>query len=73
LASDRTAEETSMHPARFLYVPYRISRLPLASLDQRLAHRLGHNSAVRSLTRATLAAVDRVAAVILDERPLRVD
>ena len=62
-----------MHPARFLYVPYRISRLPLASLDQRLARRLGHNSAVRSVTRATLVAVDKVAAAILDEPPLRVE
>jgi hypothetical protein len=62
-----------MHPARYLYVPYRISRLPLATLDQHLARRLGPDSAVRGLTRATLGAVDRVAAAILDEAPLQLD
>jgi hypothetical protein len=62
-----------MHPARFLYVPYRVSRLPLAGLDQRLARRLGRESTVRGLTRAALVAVDRVAAAILNEPPLRVD
>ena len=62
-----------MHPARYLYVPYRISRAPLAGLDQRLARRLGRDSAVRGLTRATLVVVDRAAATIFDEAPLRVD
>ena len=62
-----------MHPARFLYVPYRVSRLPLAKFDQRLARRLGRESAVRGLTRATLVAVDRIAAAVLNEPPLSVE
>jgi hypothetical protein len=62
-----------MHPARFLYVPYRVSRLPLASLDRQLVRRLGRDSAMRGLTRATLVAVDRAAAAILDEAPLGLD
>ena len=62
-----------MHPARFLYVPYRVSRLPLATLDRQLGRRLGRDSAMRGLTRATLGVVDRAAAAILDEAPLGID
>ena len=62
-----------MHPARFLYVPYRVSRLPLVTLDRQFRRRFGRDSAVRGLTRATLAVVDRVAAAVLDEAPLPVD
>ena len=62
-----------MHPARFLYVPYRISRLPLATLDERLARRFGRDSALRAVTRTALVTVDRVAAVVLDEAPIPVE
>jgi hypothetical protein len=62
-----------MHPARFLYVPYRIARLPLAAVDRRLSRHLGGDSPLRAVSRATLNRVDRAAAVLFDETPLRAD
>lgn len=62
-----------IQPSRFLYVPYRISRLPLAALDEQLARRVGRRSAVRSLTRTALGAVDKIAAAVFDEAPLPLD
>ncbi len=60
-----------MQPARFFYVPYRIARLPLAAVDRRLARYLGTESPVRAVSRATLSTVDRAAAAVFDETPLR--
>jgi hypothetical protein len=62
-----------MQASRLLYVPYRISRLPLAMIDAQLARRLGRRSVVRGLTRTTLVTVDRIAAAVFDEAPLPVD
>lgn len=62
-----------MHPARVLYVPYRLARLPLVAVDRRLARYLGRDSALRGLSRTTLRTVDRIAAAVLDEPPLRID
>ena len=62
-----------MQPARFLYVPYRIARLPLAAIDRRLVRHLGRQSPVRGISRTTLVIVDQVAAALFDESPLRID
>lgn len=62
-----------MHPARVLYVPYRMARLPLAAVDRRLARYLGRESAVRGLSRTALRTVDRLAAAVFDEPPLRTE
>jgi hypothetical protein len=62
-----------VHPARFLYVPYRIARLPLAAVDRRLARHLGRQSPVRGISRTTLTIVDHLAAALFDESPLPVD
>jgi len=63
----------SMQPARFLYVPYRIVRLPLVAVDRRLTRYLGNESPLRAVSRATLSTVDRAAAAVFDEAPLRAD
>ena len=62
-----------MQPARILYVPYRIARLPLAAVDRRLTRYLGSSSPLRAVSKATLSTVDRAAAAVFDETPLRVD
>jgi hypothetical protein len=62
-----------VQPARFLYVPYRIARLPLAAVDRRLARHLGTDSPVRGLSLTGLVLVDRVAAALFDEAPLSQD
>jgi hypothetical protein len=62
---------TSVQPARFLYVPYRIARLPLAAVDRRLARHLGSESPLRAVSRVALGTVDRAAAAVFDEAPLR--
>jgi hypothetical protein len=64
---------TSVQPARFLYVPYRIARLPLAAVDRRLARHLGSESPLRAVSRVALTTVDRAAAAVFDEAPLRSD
>jgi hypothetical protein len=60
-----------VQPARFLYVPYRIARLPLAAVDRRLARHLGDASPLRVVSRVALTTVDRAAAAVFDETPLR--
>lgn len=62
-----------MQPARFLYVPYRIARLPLAAVDRRLARHLGADSRLRGLSLTGLVLVDRAAAALFDEAPLSRD
>jgi hypothetical protein len=62
-----------MQPARFLYLPYRLARLPLAEVDRRLARYLGTESPVRAISRATLNTVDRAVAAVFDEQPLRTE
>jgi hypothetical protein len=62
-----------MQPARLLYVPYRIARLPLAAVDRRLTRYFGSDSPLRAVSRATLTTVDRAAAAVFDEAPLRAD
>lgn len=60
-----------MQPARFLYVPYRLARLPLVAADRRLMRYFGSDSALRAVSRATLRTVDRAAGAAFDEAPLR--
>jgi hypothetical protein len=62
-----------MQPARFLYVPYRIARLPLVAVDRRLTRYLGSGSPLRAVSKATLTTVDRAAAAVFDEAPLSSD
>jgi len=62
-----------MQPARFLYLPYRLARLPLAAVDRRLTRHLGSDSLLRAVSRATLSTVDRAAAAVFDEAPLRTE
>lgn len=64
---------SAVHPARFLYVPYRIARLPLAAVDRRVARHLGAESPVRMVSLTGLVLVDRVAAALFDEAPLAHD
>jgi hypothetical protein len=59
-----------MQPARFLYVPYRLARLPLVAVDRRLTRHLGSDSPLRAVSRATLTTVDRAAAAMFNEVPL---
>jgi hypothetical protein len=61
---------SAVQPARFLYVPYRIARLPLAVVDRRVARHLGADSPVRMLSLTGLVLVDRAAAALFDESPL---
>ena len=69
----RHASVTAMQPARFLYLPYRLARLPLAAVDRRLRRHLGSDSSLRAVSRATLTRVDRAAAAVFDETPLRTE
>lgn len=62
-----------MQPARFLYVPYRLARLPLVAVDRRVARHLGPDSRVRGFSMAGLVLVDQLAATLFDEAPLRHD
>ena len=59
-----------VHPARFLYVPYRIARLPLAAVDRRVARHLGADSPLRMISLTGLGLVDRAAAALFEESPL---